>query len=456
MPEPVSAPGVDTIVAPITAAGAGERGAVRLSGSQAFPLGAQVLEVLRAPKPGHTGAGRLPLGDGVHADVMLLVFRAPRSLTGEDVVEMHLVGWPALVDELVHRLVAAGARPAERGEFTRRAIATGASDLPSGLAVGRLVGARDAEEAAAAAAQLGGGLAARHAELRDALLSVLSLIEAHVDFEEEDTEAVGEEELREGLLVAQRIAARLARDCAIRPPSDGETDVALLGPPNAGKSALFLALCPGASTTVSPVAGTTRDALEARVVRDGRRFRVLDGPGVRAHVDDAPADAEGDLDRRAMELYVAGLPRHAIVLDVVDATADEDPAGCALRATWIGARPRVAVHNKGDLLPEDVSPEGLTVSALTGAGLDALWYAIAAAAPAPRAPDLATRGEARAVAAALPLIDEALSAPLAGALPVVALALREALQHLDDEAQVAADLDEEVLDRIFAGFCVGK
>ncbi|MHC4837944.1 MAG: hypothetical protein ACYTF3_07130, partial [Planctomycetota bacterium] len=138
-----------------------------------------------------------------------------------------------------------------------------------------------------------------------------------------------------------------------------------------------------------------------------------------------------------------------------------DPNERARRLAWIGDRPRVAVANKRDLLPDrapDRAPEddALRVSAQTGAGLSALWNAIAAVAPAPRAPDLATRGEARAVAAALPLIEEALSAPLAGALPVVALALREALRHLDEEAQVAADLDEEVLDRIFAGFCVGK
>lgn len=453
---------VDTIVAPITAAGFGERSAVRLSGPEAFALMEDVLDVSRPPRPGSLGSGSLPLGDGVLAEVTLLGFRAPRSLTGEDVVEVHLVGWPVLVAELVRRLVAAGARPAERGEFTRRAVATGAMDLASGLAVGRLVGARDAEDVAAAAAQLTGGLAARHAELRDALLSTLALIEAHVDFEEEDTEAVGEQDVRAGLLAARTIASRLEHECSERPPSDGETDVALLGPPNAGKSALFLALCPGASTTVSPIAGTTRDALEARIVRDGRRFRVLDGPGcsTRWHADaaDAPRDAQAGLDRQAAELYVANIPRQAVVLDVTDATLPDEPEQHARRVELAGDRARLVVRNKCDLLPAGGAAASgtLLVSALRGIGLEALWSAIAAAAPAPHAPDLATRAELRAVAAVAPLLEVSLAEPLVGALPVVAMALREAVQHLDDEAQVAADLDEEVLDRIFAGFCVGK
>lgn len=459
-PAPPESPLIDTIVAPITAAGFGQRAAVRLSGPEAWALAEEVLQTSEAPRPGRSVAARLDLGDGIAADVTLLAFRAPRSLTGEDVIEFHLVGWPVLVTDLVARLVAAGARPAERGEFTRRAVATGRMDLAAGLAVGRLVGARDAEEAAAAAFQLAGGLAARHAELREALLSTRALIEAHVDFEEEDTESVGEDDVRAGLLAARDIALRLARECVERPPSDGETDIALFGPPNAGKSALFLALCPGADTTVSPVAGTTRDTLEARVVQGGRRFRVLDGPGI----DDQPEGEVLDaLDRRAMELYLDGLPRYAIVLHVVDATVLDDPHARARRIDRIGERPCVDVANKCDLLPTGTTMAavpGLPVSALRGIGLDALWAAIAAAAPAPRAPDLATRGELRALELVGPLLAEALAEPrpgaLSGVLPEVSMALREALAHLDAEAQLAADLDEEVLDRIFASFCVGK
>jgi len=448
---------VDTIVAAITAAGRGERAAVRLSGPRAFELCERVLDVSAPPRPWHAGRGRLDLGQGVGVDVLLLGFRAPRSLTGEDVVELHLPGWPVLVTELLARLLATGARPAQRGEFSRRAVASGRADLPSVLAVARLVAARTAEEAADAAAALAGGLQRLHESLRDRLLAALALVEAHVDFEEEDTEAIGDDDVRGALAQAVETAARLQRAGTLAPPADGETDVAVLGPPNAGKSLLFLALCPGAETTVSPRPGTTRDALEARVTHGGRRWRVLDGPGVdRAD----PSGALSELDRAAMDLYVRNLPRAAVVLLVTDAAAP--PAPAARRALREAAGPRAVVEvlNKCDLLAQPrcgARPGGaIAVSALRRLGLPELWAAVAAAAPAPSAPDTSTHGERQAAGAVLAALQPALARPLAGRLPELALALREALAALDDASGGAADLDRELLDRIFASFCIGK
>ncbi|MHC5211567.1 MAG: GTPase [Planctomycetota bacterium] len=449
---------VDTIVAPITAAGAAERAALRLSGPRAFALAAQLAPDAPAYRPGRADAVRLDLGDGLGIDALLLRFAGPRSLTGEDVVELHVAGWPVLVTELVRRFVAAGARTAERGEFTRRAIASGRTDLARGLAVARLVAARDVEEAAAAAAVLAGGLAERHAVLRERLLDALALIEAHVDFEEDDTEAVGEADLRVALEAALAAGRTLDEACGKAVPLDGETDVALLGPPNAGKSALMLAMCPGAHTTVSPVAGTTRDMLEARMDVDGRRYRLLDGPGV----DPGRAGLDG-LDRRAMDLYLDNIPTGAVIVDVEDGAAPSSPAARAARRARSGTRPRVPVWNKSDVstppavaAAEPDSERRLPVSALRREGLDALWSAVSAAAPAPHAPDLATDGERRALDTILPLLSEAASGPLAGTLPLVALALRDALVALDSTVAHAADLQEELLDRVFAGFCIGK
>lgn len=459
---------VDTIVAPITAAGAAERAALRLSGPRAFELAALLAPAAPAHRAGHAVEVRLELGDGLHVQALLLRFATPRSLTGEDVAELHVPGWPVLMTELVRRLVAAGARPAERGEFTRRAIANGRTDLARGLAVARLVAARDAEEAAAAAAVLAGGLAAQHAALRASLLDALALIEAHVDFEEDDTEAVDETRVRTALAAAHAAANNLHAACGAAVPLDGETDVALLGPPNAGKSALLLALCPGASTTVSPVAGTTRDMLEARVEVGGRRYRLLDGPGVDPERTDL-----GDLDRLAMQLYLQNLPACAVVVDVEDGAAPSGPAARAARRSGAGQRPRVPIWNKCDLqAPPSPDPAAaradgvaaddaeaeprLPVSALRGEGLDALWAAVAAAAPVPTAPDLAADGERRALDTVLPLLAEAATGPLAGTLPLVALALRDALFALDTAAARASDVPEEVLDRVFGSFCIGK
>jgi tRNA modification GTPase len=455
--QPLSGGPVDTIVAAITAAGCGERAAVRLSGPGAFSLVERVLYVSAPARPGRAGRGRLDLGQGVGVDVLLLGFRAPRSLTGEDVVELHLPGWPVLVTELLARLRAAGARPAERGEFSRRAVASGRADLPSVLAVARLVAARSAEEAADAAAALAGGLQRLHETLRDRLLATLALVEAHVDFEEEDTEAISDDDVRVALAECVDAAGRLERAGTLAPPADGETDVALLGPPNAGKSLLFLALCPGAETTVSPLPGTTRDALEARVGRGGRRWRILDGPGVDRSGE--PGALSG-LDRAAMDLYLRNLPRAAVVLLVTDAAAPPSPAARRALRELAGSRVVVEVLNKCDLLegaPIGARPGGaIAVSALRRLGLAELWRAIAAAAPAPAAPDAPTHGERRAAAAALRALQPAVSRPLAGRLPELALSLREALAALDEASDGSADVDRELLDRIFASFCIGK
>lgn len=450
----MSDPGaVDTIVAPITAPGAGERSALRLSGPRAFALAQAVLAPDGPLQPGRDVGGALQLPGGTRVPLRLLPFRAPRSLTGEDVVEAHLPGWPALLARAVAELVAAGARPAARGEFTRRAVLRGRLTAEQGLAAGRLALARDTEEASAAAAALAAPLAARQAALRAALLDALVLVEAHVDFEEEDTEAVDEAALRAALGAAAAALARLQAACAAAPPVDGESDVALVGPPNAGKSALFLALCPGATTTVSPVPGTTRDLLEARVERDGRRWRVLDGPGL-----DPSHAALDDLDRSAMESFLRQLPPQAVVVELEDASSAASPAARAACARAGVGRAVLRVLSKADLptAPGVDACGRLPVSALTGAGLEALWAALQSACPQPAAPDLAGAEVARAATRAGAALGRALAGPLERELPLAALALREALAALDAPHGPPPPLAEELLERIFAGFCIGK
>ncbi len=450
-------PAVDTIVAAITPPGFAERAAVRLSGPAAFDLARTVFEVPAELKPGRAAQAiwrPLPL---LALPVTLLPFRAPHSYTGEDVIEIHLKGWPVVVATLITRLVAAGARPAARGEFSRRALVTGRVTAAQTVALARLLASRTAEEAAAAASALTGAPAERRSLLRDTLLDTLARLEAHVDFEEDDTEAVSETELRAGVERAVEIAREAVVVAGRTARLDGESDVVLLGAPNAGKSQLFLALCPGASTTVSPVAGTTRDALEARVVRGGRHWRVLDGPGV-----DTGEFPLTPLDRRASEAWIAQLPTLAVVLLVEDVAATPRAETRARLLAAAGARPLVPVFSKCDLIEAGEasrraeSAGACAVSAQEHTGLDGLWAAVARVAPAPLAPDLAAEREARAAATLLPLLEQTLSAPLTGALPLVALALRDALAELDDTLDEGRDLTEEVLDRIFASFCIGK
>ena len=447
---------VDTIVASSSAAGWGERAVVRLSGSQAHALTEEVLEVTLPPSPGRIGAALFDLEDGVSEEVMLLGWWAPNSLTGEDVVEVHLSGWPVLVTELVRCFVECGARPAARGEFTARALLAGRLDTEQALAVGRLVGGTDTVEARGAAVALTEGLKKQHDLLRTSLLEVLSLIEAHVDFEEEDTESLTEEAVREGLEKALVLTKRLEATCSALVPVDGETDVVLLGPPNAGKSSLFLALCPGATTTVSPVSGTTRDMLEARIEKKGRRWRILDGPGI---LDDS---ASGPLDRLAAQRYVSLLPAHGVVLDVEDLTCPSTVEPREARRTRARGCPLVRVRNKKDLIEEvaGASAEGeaplVYVSALHREGMEALWDAVERAAPIPSAPDLAGKTEKRAAQHVAPLLQQSLDLSLETVLPMVAMATREALEILDQSVDEKADITEEVLDRIYSTYCVGK
>jgi len=448
---------VDTIVAAITPPGFAERAAVRLSGPAAFALARAVLELPGSLPPGRVASAIWRVAPLLPLPVTVLPFRAPRSYTGEDVIEIHLKGWPVLVTDLITRLVAAGARPAARGEFSRRALATGRVTVGQTLALARLIAARTAEEASAAAGELTGGPASRRSKLREALVETLARLEAHVDFEEEDTEAVTEADLRAGLLRAAQLARDAVATTKRTAHSDGESDIVLLGAPNAGKSQLFLALCPGARTTVSPMAGTTRDALEARVVRNGRRWRVLDGPGI-----DSGEFPLTPLDRRAGEAWIAQLPKLAVVLLMEDSAAAPSEATRARLKAAAGNRPVVPVLSKCDLLaPGEVARRAsaggaCAVSAQDHTGLTELWAAVAMAAPVPLAPDFAAEREAQAAAKLLPLLEDALAAPLTGTLPLVSMGLRDALACLHDTTEGGENLTEEVLDRIFASFCIGK
>ena len=474
--------GGDTIVAACSAPGVGERSLVRLSGDGSHDVVRAVLDTDALPRPGRVGTARLDLGGSVHLPVVVLAWRMPRSFTGEDVVEIHLPGWPPVVTELVRRCVAHGARPAARGEFARRAVALGRIDLGQAVALGRLGSARTEQDARAAVAQLSRGVRGAHDDLRAELLAVLALLEAHVDFEDEDTESIDEAAVRDGLERLLAGTRRLADATTRGRQQDGETDVVLLGPPNAGKSLLFTRLVPGARTTVSPQAGTTRDVLEARVERAGRRYRVLDGPGVDLPAAQAAQAARDELDELdeldadAMRRHLAALPAASVVLLVEDVT-DPLPADRrverrrALRAAAAG-RSVVPVLNKVDRLRPDQRPEAggpLWVSALRGDGLPELWAAIEGAAPEPAAPDVLMRSWWEAAELIEPLLEEALAPgaasgagdpgpapPLLGVLPLLSVTLRDALDHLDREQDQVPDVTQEVLDRIFEGFCIGK
>jgi tRNA modification GTPase len=391
---------------------------------------------------------------GMSAAIALWVMPGPGSATGEDVLELHLPGCQPLLDAAAAALLARGVRRAEPGEFTRRAFLNGRLDLVPAVAALDRVTARHADAARAAAAVLAGALGREAAAARAALTAALVEVEAGLDFEEGDSQ-----DLRPGEIGAhlEAAAAALARGHAgeqrraegARP----EFRIALRGRPNAGKSALFRALT-GADALVADEAGTTRDRLEAVWSAGGTEmpWRLLDGPGsggdaadprdaaarARADGDDGGADlvwlcVDGS-DPRAPDLALAGADATLIVL-----TKSELP----LRAP----------------LPPAGSGRTIAVSALRRRGFDALAEATARLCAEREQARTARLASATRHAEALATAADAVARAQAwhargGAQDLVAEELRAALAALAD--LIGRLAPEDLLDRLFARFCVGK
>ena len=281
---------IDTIFALATPPGRGALAVIRLSGTKTR----DILETLGAGdlQPRRAGLRRLRDTDGgVIDEALCLWFPGPASFTGEDGGELQLHGGRAVVDACAAALLAAGARPAEAGEFTRRAFEHGRLDLTQAEAVADLVDAETSAQRDQALAQLGGALSERHGSWRNALLQALALLEAEIDFPDEGLPGD----------LSRRVAPVLTGlmddlDNALSDAERGERvregyRIALVGAPNAGKSTLFNRLAGRDAAIVTPIAGTTRDIIEAHLVIDGYAVAVADMAGLRA--SDDPIEMEG-------------------------------------------------------------------------------------------------------------------------------------------------------------------
>lgn len=443
--------GNDTIAAIASPPGSAVRGIVRVSGPRARDL---VLATWRgvAPELGtralvtgrfHDGRGELP--------VLLVWMPGPRSFTREDVAEFHLPGHAELLQGALDTLLGHGARAAQPGEFTRRAFHSGRIDLTRAEGVLALVHASNEAEARAARALLAGGLEQRVATARETLVEARTLVEAALDFDEHDTGGVPATELA---ALCERAADALER---ARDFEDARTDgtglarIVLCGAPNAGKSSLFNAL--GGEALVSPHAGTTRDVLEAILDLRGARATLVDTAGLEA------ADSLGAQERAARERENADL-----LLWVVDA-AGATPAGISNEGARLGDAARVLAWHKSDLVPAGLpvwtsglgAREVIPVSSRTGEGLLELEVALRRHLP-PVGSGMGREAHARhtqALEAAGQELGTARAALQGGtALELVAEHLRRATDHLD--AIRGSTTPEDVLDRIFARFCLGK
>ena len=426
-------------------------GVVRLSGPRATAIAAAVVRGRRhlSEQPSHTQ--RLvvvvdPVTGERLDEALCVVMRAPRSYTGEDVVELSCHGSPALLRALLQRLVAHGARVAEPGEFTRRAFLNGRLDLAQAEAVALLISARTERAVKLAARGVAGELGRRLHALRDRLLNLVAGLEVTLDFPED---GVGTEP-RAAASAVQALVAEIAtlREGARRGRVvlEGMT-VAIVGTPNAGKSSLLNALVGRERAIVSPVAGTTRDVIEATLDLGGIPVRLLDTAGI-----GTPRDA---LEAEGMKRARRAMDDSDLLLVVVDGTA---PVPHDLLEETRN-RPRVIVRSKSDLggAPAAVGTEAIAVSARTGSGLDLVLERIqrAAASSADAGDELmASARQSEGLGAlerALITAEQSLKdAPVEVAL----VDFREALTEVS--ALIGLDVGDAVLDRIFATFCLGK
>ncbi len=437
-----------TIFAPATATGRAPIGILRVSGSEA----AAVCERLsgRPPPPPRRASLRL-LRDprsGEPLDRALVIwFAAPASYTGEDLLEIHHHGGVAVLSVLLEALSALpGLRPAEPGEFSRRAFLAGRLDLTEAEGIADLIEARTRAQARAALARAEGALARTCAAWREAILEASALLEAEIDFGAEEGDVPEDLASRAaGLLgpVRDAIRSECARSGAGERLRLGVT-VAVTGPPNVGKSSLVNLLARREVAIVTPLAGTTRDVLEVDLELGGLPVTLLDTAGLRPATD--PIEAEGV--RRARQRAEAADLRLFLVDPETLPAAAEAPV------------PRLLVYNKADLRPPPALPEpAVAISCRTGEGIgDLLGWLEREAAGLVGAAGEALFDRARhraALAEAAEALDRALEG-LAGrvevALPAEDLRLaRRAIGRITGEVGA-----EEVLDRVFARFCIGK
>jgi len=453
----------DTIVAVATAVGQGALAVLRVSGPRSWEIvnacfcaAGRTPWLQRSPRTAVFGTFAAP--DGSLLDEVLAIgFLAPASFTGEDSAELSFHGSPYIARTALSSLIAAGARLAEPGEFTRRAFLNGKMDLSQAEAVADLIASESAAGHAVAFRQLKGSVSRRMDELRTELIDTTALLELELDFSEEDVEFASRDRLMALLTDLQTEVAQLLETFVLGQALKEGVPTALLGAPNAGKSTLLNALLREERALVSAVPGTTRDTVEERFTAGGILFRLVDTAGIR--------ETDETVERLGIERSQEAARRAAVQVLVVDAAvwnADPQPTLdlWAQLEDWNPQSHRVLVFNKADQEQPISPPEGaLVLSAATGAGVSELEAALAqwvTQNPAYGADTVVSHARhaaaLRAAADSLSQAENALRTGLSGEL--VAIDLRDALRHIGSiTGQVVAD---DLLSSIFSRFCIGK
>ncbi|MCS7160548.1 MAG: tRNA uridine-5-carboxymethylaminomethyl(34) synthesis GTPase MnmE [Gemmatales bacterium] len=464
----------DTIAAVSSAVGPAARAIVRLSGKNAWAVLRSLLPTDAHEEPQHRGVYDtflMHVASLPPIPVMLVVFQGPRSYTGQDLVELHLPGCPPLVQAVLERLLTHGARLALPGEFTLRAFLAGKMDLTRAEALLAVLHAQRPDSLQEALGQLAGNLASPMLRVKEQVLDLLAELEASLDFPEEDLLFAVRDTLIEKCRLARDEIAAALRRIEERGLVRQTFRVVLTGRPNAGKSSLFNALCGADAALVSPVPGTTRDYLTATRRLDGLLIELVDTAGiepVRAETNQNPDPTDADTitvqaqafrvqEVRRAQLVVYCLPRNEPVTgEDLDAIQSLDPLRTVLvwtKADLAPEQPTVAASS--DMLARLPS---VVTSAMTGQGLNELEKYIAKQARAcldvdPLAVSLGRcQHHLRQAYSALEQAEALLLQNEPAEL--IAVEVRTALEELG--AVLGEIYTEDLLDRIFSRFCIGK
>ena len=456
----------DTIVAIASASGSGLRGTVRLSGPEALTITDQVFHSTDGASGGVVESSHAMRCEGevvvqlwsTRLPASCLIWPGVRSFTRQPATEIQTWASPVLLHEIVNQCIQAGARLAEPGEFTLRAFLAGRLDLSQAEAVLGVIDAEGEHQLKLGLAQLSGGVAAPLQQLRDSLIDLLAHLEAGLDFVEEDIEFIQQEECIRRLQNGQQIVEGLLNQISQRGDAEGLPKVVLAGPPNAGKSSLFNAICESALALVSPIAGTTRDYVSHRLEMDGYRFECIDTAGLDPTMDH-------EIDEKAQN-QARGQIRSADVLLTCF------PLGESFRslASQAPQAEELRVFTKSDLQPDATTellrsdaPENsnaFLVSNVNLEGLDRLLEAIKTAVTNPHQKQetmlisTAQRAESSLSETASALEQALLATQEGWGEELIAAEIRGALDGLG--RVTGAIYTDDVLDRVFSRFCIGK
>jgi tRNA modification GTPase len=474
----------DTIVAISTPPGQGALGMIRLSGPEAITIVDGVFKgkLLANAAARTVHYGRFMKGEETLDEVVVILFRGPKSFTREDTVELSFHGSPYILREALQVLVNAGARLAEAGEFTQRAFLNGGLDLAQAEAVADLIASNSAGAHKLALNQLRGGVSNELKDLREQLLNFTSLIELELDFGEEDVEFADRSELTKLVQSILQRTTQLIDSFALGNALKQGVPTVILGKPNAGKSTLLNALLNENRAIVSDIPGTTRDMIEDRLHIQGIEFRLQDTAGVRETTDQI--EAEG-VSRSLALAAQAGL-----VLYVFDATTESvADAEAYVESLELGEGHVLLVGNKQDLVVSDMGsgllqrPENgeaesrstnneqeiikgkvksrvLSLSAKHGDGLNTLRAAMVAAVEsfsvnAAEQVIISNVRHVNALQQAQTHLHEVLGAIDMG-IPsdLMTIDIRAAIHHI---GEITGEItNDEVLGNIFSKFCIGK